>query len=193
MLPILYLMACGGPPPEPTPPVPQPPAPGALQCPEGTSMQTTTTSSGEERWCDRGGVMNGPYVKTFADGSRAVKGVYEDNLPDGDWMEWHANGQEKQKGKYNRGKETGSWTWWYENGNRAEEGDYISGRKNGTWTTWYEDGKKKDEGLYQNGSKNGSWTYYNDDEENTVARTERWELGAMKESKDAAPPKPAPK
>ena len=91
-----------------------------------------------------------------------------------------------QKGKFVKGKQTGSWTWWHPNGQRAEEGDYLVGRKAGQWVSWYESGAKKEEGIYHNGMKNGVWTYYNDDKDNTVEKTERWENGGIVEENGKA-------
>jgi antitoxin component YwqK of YwqJK toxin-antitoxin module len=193
MLTTLFLLACSGsetPAEDPAALLP----PAEITCPEGTVLQTAASAKGEETWCDRGGVMHGPYLQHYPDGSKATKGTYDSNVPDSDWIYWHPNGQESSKGKYARGKQTGSWTWWHANGNRQEEGDYLAGRKAGQWTTWYEDGKKKEEGIYHNGMKNGAWTYFNDDEENTIQKVERWELGEMKESREVKPvPKPKDK
>lgn len=154
-----------------------------ISCPEGTALEIGQTAKGTEQWCDRGGVMHGPYFRQYPSGARAVKGRYDNNQPDGDWIWWHdgADEIESQKGKYVKGKQTGAWTWWHPNGKRAEEGDYLAGRKAGQWVAWYESGAKKDEGLYNNGMKSGLWTYFNDDSENTVLKTERWENGSIVE------------
>ncbi len=195
MFTTLLLAACSGTAPTDAPATDAPaPVVQELQCPEGTTIQSANSAKGEEKWCDRGGVMHGPYVQYYPDGSKAVKGSYDSNVPDGDWIYWHENGQESSKGKYVKGKQTGSWTWWHPNGNRMEEGDFLAGRKAGQWTSWFESGMKKEEGIYHNGMKNGTWTYFMDDEENSVARIEKWELGEMKEAKESAPkPKPKPK
>src|SRR5688572_8225088 len=127
LTPLSLLLACAG---EPLPVEPvEPPPPPEIACPEGTVLQTATSSKGEEKWCDRGGVMHGPYIQHYPDGGKAQKGGYDSNVPDGDWIYWHPNGQESSKGKYARGKQTGSWTWWHPNGNRQEEGDFLGGRK----------------------------------------------------------------
>lgn len=192
MLTTLLLLACGADPAvdgadaaEPD----LPPAPPDVVCPEGTAIQTASSAKGEEKWCDRGGVMHGPYIQYFPDGARAVKGAYADNVPDGDWTQWHPNGQQSSKGKYVRGKQFGSWTWWHDNGNRAEEGDFLAGRKAGQWTAWFPTGLKKEEGIFHNGIKNGTWTYYNDDAENSIQRMERWELGELRDTKVTGPAK----
>lgn len=182
---LLLLAGCSGSPPEindPTPgPEPAGPALPPLSCPAGSSVQSGVSSKGTEAWCDRGGIMHGPYVRLYPSGARAVKGAYDNNQPDGDWFWWHENSTEASKGKYVRGKQTGPWTWWHENGSRAEEGDFLQGRKAGQWVSWYESGVKKDDGMYHNGIKDGLWTYYEDNPDNPVARTELWEEGAVKE------------
>jgi antitoxin component YwqK of YwqJK toxin-antitoxin module len=186
MLHALLFLACGGsPPPDAPPPDVVPGAPTTnLQCAEGTTQKETTTASGTERWCDRDGVMHGPYLRLFPDGTRAARGAYDNSQPDGDWVWWHENGQESGKGKYAKGgRQTGSWTRWHPNGAKQEEGDYLAGRKAGSWIRWFESGKKAEEGLYHNDTKNGLWTYFLDDDENRVEKTELWEGGVMKEEK----------
>lgn len=194
--PLLTLLAaCGA----PTPPAtdggatsPQLPSTGANQfaCPEGTKQTETTTGGGSERYCDKDGLMQGPYIRFFPSGDWAAKGAYDRSEPDGDWTWRHDNLKDAQKGKYVKGKQVGSWTRWYPNGQKEEEGDYLSGRKAGTWTSYYESGRKKEFGIYHNDMKNGLWTYLFDNEEGTVNKTELWEGGAMKEEKivNAEPP-----
>jgi len=150
-----------------------------MSCPAGTQHQSAETSEGTEHWCDRDGVMDGPFLRFHNDGGKAATGAYINNLPDGPWIWWHANGKESEKGKYVKGKQTGSWTKWYETGERLEEGDYLQGRKQGTWTTWYESGRKKESGIYHNGMKSSTWTYYKDDEDNTEDRTEKFQNGQV--------------
>jgi hypothetical protein len=191
------LLACAGAPtdPEPTenPDAAAAAAAGAPACPEGTRLHESSNGSGSEVFCDRDGVMQGPYLRKYPSGERAAKGAYANSEPDGDWTWWHENGQESQKGKYTKGKQVGSWTRWHDNGTRAEEGDYLSGRKAGTWATYYESGRKKDAGIYHNDMKNGVWTYWFDDDENTLEKTELWEGGAMKKEEivNKEPPDPS--
>jgi antitoxin component YwqK of YwqJK toxin-antitoxin module len=165
-----------------------------IQCPEGRTFGSARTAKGEEQFCSRNGMLDGPYFRRHPNGNKAEKGTYADNVQDGDWWWWYENGQEQRKGKYSKGRKIGPWTEWYDNGNRLEEGDYLQNRKQGQWVTWYEDGLKKEEGLYHNDGKNGDWTYYNDDPpDNTVAKTERWENGAVVESKGTDPVAKPPK
>jgi antitoxin component YwqK of YwqJK toxin-antitoxin module len=197
---LAWMTACSG----SDPATPEDPATGGplrpqIQCAEGRTLESSNSAKGEEQWCDRAGMMDGPYVKIFPNGEKASKGTYLNNMQDGDWWSWHDNGQEASKGKYTKGKKTGPWTWWHPNGNRAEEGDYLMNRKQGQWTAWYESGMKKEEGLYHNDGKNGVWTYFNDDAENTIAKTERYENGGLVETKGTDPvvrgataPAPAP-
>jgi antitoxin component YwqK of YwqJK toxin-antitoxin module len=194
-LTLLLAIGCGGTPPEtgePTDPQPEinpaateefSDAARALQCPEGTTIERGANAKGVEYWCDRDGVMHGSYLREYPSGELATKGAYDNNDADGAWIWWHENGQESSKGKYAKAKQTGSWTWWHENGERQKEGDFLVGRKQGQWTAWHESGLKAEEGLYHNDMKNGTWRYYNDDEENTVARTEVWQNGQMTNEK----------
>lgn len=163
-----------------------------ISCPEGTALETGQSAKGSEQWCARDGVMNGPYIRFHPNGIRAAKGAHLNNQQDGDWIWWHDNKKEAYKGKYVRGKPTGAWTWWYPNGNRQEEGDYLQGRKAGQWVSWFESGAKKDEGIYHNGMKDGQWLYYEDDAENSLSKTERWENGVMVEEHGPGVGKPVP-
>jgi antitoxin component YwqK of YwqJK toxin-antitoxin module len=162
---------------------------GGITCEAGTNPQEATTDKGREFWCDRGGVMHGPFLRLHSDDTKATEGAYSDNLPDGNWIWWHPNGTEASKGKYVKGKQTGSWTSWYEEGTRKDEGDYLQGRKQGTWTGWHATGMKSEEGIYHNGMKNALWTYFDDSEENFPVRTELWKNGQLAEEKEVPPPK----
>lgn len=158
------------------------PARPNISCPEGSELQIAKSPKGDEQYCERGaGIMHGPFLRYYPNGKRSIKGAYDNNLPDGDWIWWHENEKEASKGKYNHGKQVGAWTWWHPNGNRAEEGDFLQGRKAGQWILWYETGAKKEDGMFHNGMKDGTWTYFNDDSENTIAKTERYENGALVE------------
>ncbi|MEZ4235774.1 MAG: hypothetical protein R3F59_06340 [Myxococcota bacterium] len=183
MLIVSALSACIG---SSTPTVPEPSSEPdevgpSLTCPDGTSQETSVSEGGTEVWCDKGGIMHGPYLRLYPNGQRAAKGAYDNNLADSDWIWWHENGAEASKGKYVRGKQTGQWTWWHDNGVKAEDGDFLQGRKAGQWVSYYESGAKKEEGMYHNSIKDGLWTFYEDNAENSVLRTELWEQGSLAE------------
>jgi len=181
-------------PPAPVAPVPEAPVTPTvgLDCPEGTTQEEARRDDGIERWCDRNGIQDGDYVRTYADGSRAASGSWDDNQEDGPWVWWHDNGQEKTRGKYIKGRQAGSWTWYYANGNREKEGDYLQGREAGLWTYWYESGRRKEEGLFHNGMKNGTWSYSLDDEGNSLVRTEKWSNGVLVSTETAPVATPDP-
>ncbi|MBX2796624.1 MAG: hypothetical protein KTR31_03110 [Myxococcales bacterium] len=165
-------------------PEPEDDAPN-LNCPESTKLESGSSSKGVEYWCDREGVMHGPYVQYHpnAERTKAISGSYDNNDADGSWIWWHENGEPRSKGKYNKGKQTGAWTWWHENGQRKEEGDFLQGRRQGQWTEFFESGLKKSEGMYHNDMKNGVWTFFNDDSENSVAKTQTYQNNEMTEEK----------
>ncbi len=153
--------------------------PPMLNCPSETTLESGSSAKGVEHWCDRGGVMHGPYLLHHPNEEKATSGTYDNNQEHGAWTWWHDNGQQAQKGKYNRGKKTGAWTWWHENGNRLKEGDYLQGRRQGQWTTFYPSGMKESEGMFQNDRRNGVWNFYSDDEDNAITKTERYENDEM--------------
>jgi len=168
--------------PPPTPEIDPSPAP-TIECGEGTTLEKGVSSKGVEYWCDRDGVMHGSFVRFHHNDRKAVSGEYNSNQPNGNWTWWHETGHESKKGKYVRGKQTGAWTWWHEGGERAREGDFLAGRKAGQWTAWFPSGVKQEEGMFHNDMKNALWTFYNDDDQNSVARTELWRNGEMVEEK----------
>lgn len=193
---LVWGMACGGggEPVAPVAPVPgglaqrrELPAPTMPSCPTDSNLEVVETDAGAEQYCDRDGVLHGPYFSYYPDGTHKSRGAYDLGEPNGDWFWWHDNGNEQQQGRYVRGKKTGSWSAWHSNGNRAEEGDYLQGRKAGKWVSWFSSGARSEEGMYHNGMKDGSWTYYNDDVEGTVERTERWENGVLAEEHKTKP------
>lgn len=183
----LSLFGCGDPAPAPTPApagapreavIPEPDLP-TLACPEATTQESASSDKSVQYWCERDGVMHGPYVEYHLNDEKAASGAYVENQPDGPWIWWHDNGATEKKGKFSKGKQTGAWTWWHANGNRKEEGDFLQGRRQGQWTTYYESGLKESEGMYQNGMKNGAWTFYEDDVENTVILARNYENGEV--------------
>ena len=129
-------------------------------------------------WCGQNGMRHGKFVQLRPDGSGLVEGTFSRNLRSGVWMETHSDGRTAWRGTYRSGKRTGTWVWWHENGMIYEEGEYLAGRRQGEWVKWYPSGAVQEEGLYQTDQKTGLWTRYNDDEENTLAAAESWELGS---------------
>ena len=173
-----------------TPPEPQPRTPAAaldqpqvpnLPCPPETQLESGSSPKGQEYFCQRDGELHGAYLRYHPeppDGGELVKGVsgsYQNGKEHGNWTWWYEDGTPMAKGKYNVGKQTGAWTWWHEGGSRKEEGDFIQGRRQGQWTTYFESGRKSAQGMYHNGMRQGSWVFYDDDQENSLARTEIYE------------------
>jgi antitoxin component YwqK of YwqJK toxin-antitoxin module len=153
-----------------------------LDCPDGATEQIGRSANGIEQWCDREGVMHGPYQRYHDNMGRAVDGGYEHNMPDGSWTWYHEEGTTKSKGNYRKGKQAGSWTWWHPNGLRAEEGDFLAGRRAGQWTSWYDDGRVQHEGQYHNGNKDAEWRYYQPNTDQKIERTEVWEKGILRQT-----------
>jgi hypothetical protein len=159
-----------------------------IECTEGARPQAGKSANGIEQWCERDGVMHGPYNRFHDDGTKAVDGMYADNAPDGNWLWKHPNGTKASKGTYRKGKQAGSWTWWHPNGMRAQEGDFLAGRKAGHWTAWFDEGSKKEMGLYHNGNKHGDWSYFKSQTDEDLARTETWQRGVLVQTVLPAPP-----
>ncbi len=161
----------------PQEPIPTPAV--AVQCPEATELQWGQRLDAVEHWCQAGGVMNGPYVRTFTEGKVAIRGGYRNNKPDGEWVWWSASGQMVARGRYQVGKMSDRWSWWHENGQLKQTGEFSDGRQSGSWPSWHDNGQKAEEGLYLNGAKDGVWGYW--DRDAIEVRSEYWRQGTLLE------------
>jgi antitoxin component YwqK of YwqJK toxin-antitoxin module len=114
-------------------------------CPEGTTLTGPTGSNGEtitvngqaEAVCiSPDGTRNGPFIKWFRNGKKAVKGNYKNNNKSGEWTYWSELGNKIGKGSFNNDKPEGKWHTWHENGALESEGEYHRGLQNGTFIYW---------------------------------------------------------
>lgn len=76
---------------------------------------------------DGGTVDHGRCVMTYADGTKAGEGRYEEGQTAGIWRGWHPNGQLSMEGKYVFGKKEGKWTWWDNEGRISRQARYTQG------------------------------------------------------------------
>lgn len=163
-------------------------------CPSGAEMQQVAASDppvpepedgwppGEdlnaERWyCSGPGGREGSLVQVRKDGTVALRGSYAANRRDGPWEAAYPDGTPHWRGAFKAGKRAGTWTWWHENGMIAEEGAYLAGHRQGEWAAWYPSGNVREEGLYQTDQRTGLWASYKDDEDNSLASVESFEMG----------------
>ncbi len=99
---------------------------GALE--QVVEKQGSLTIKKQVRRLPDGGTVNhGLCVMTYADGTKAGEGRYEDGQTAGIWRGWYANGQLSMEGKYVFGKKDGRWTWWNKDGSISKQASYARG------------------------------------------------------------------
>jgi serine/threonine protein kinase len=108
--------------PDGTPPVPQPvarpPAPAPLaagqkvappvaassptiECPDGARL--IVHSMPREAWCEIGGEREGPYLRLWPNGFKAIEGEYRHGKKHGHWLEFYEQGGERSRIEWRRG------------------------------------------------------------------------------------------
>ena len=64
----------------------------------------------------RNGIMHGPQVAYYDDGTLWYRGSHNNGKKEGPWIDWHPNGNLNYKGNYKNGKRTGRWVDYKSNG-----------------------------------------------------------------------------
>jgi hypothetical protein len=82
---------------------------------------------------------------------------------DGPFMKFFEDGAKAVEGKYLKGKREGEWKHYYDKGSKFAEGEYLNGFKNGHWYFYYRDGKIRSEGIYVQDQKDGPWKEWDRD------------------------------
>lgn len=106
--------------------------------------------------------IDGPYVQWHANGQKAIEGLYQNRLPQGQWKLWYDNGVPMFQEELINGVRNGPSMGWYPNGKQAGQGQYVNGVRDGVWILWYNNGSKMQEGAYGNEQQQGDWTYWYD-------------------------------
>ncbi|QGJ69455.1 Hypothetical protein PBC10988_11370 [Planctomycetales bacterium 10988] len=106
----------------------------------------------------------GYWTHYHEDGSLKSRGMYDDDLREGEWEfyypEEHAyyTGQVKATGDFSNGMKIGDWEEYYPDGELALEGAYnTDGERIGRWVAYHENGEIKWSGYYEEGVKKGYW------------------------------------
>ncbi len=96
---------------------------------------------------------DGPWRRTYPDGSVWEEGRFEDGLMVGEFTRYYPDGQRSLHTSYVAGHKHGSFTSWYANGQIFEQGQYIAGQRDGTWTSYYETGQILEESVWKRGHR----------------------------------------
>lgn len=91
-------------------------------------------------------------------GNLKARGMYNDDMREGEWEYFSPDGKLCIRGRYSNDKRDGPWVF------RTRRGTYKDGKMHGKWTKYYSNGIKAIEGTYLMGLKDGYFTYrYNSD------------------------------
>ncbi len=74
-------------------------------------------------------VDHGLCVMTYANGTKAGEGRFEDGRTTGIWRGWYSNGQLSMQGKHLFWQKESQWTWWNKDGSISKRESYARGLK----------------------------------------------------------------
>lgn len=106
------------------------------------------------------GLLNGPYLSLYEDGTLSVKGSFTSGSRSGTWQFNYQNGQPAVEGDFDFGVRMGAWREWYWMASPKMDGAFQFNRKDGLWREYHNNGKLKAEGQYKRGQKEGPWRLY---------------------------------
>ncbi len=76
----------------------------SLDCPAGTHVAGAAPPRGLKLWCEtERGVMQGKFVRYFADGAKAEEGEFRDGKKHGRWTEYYEVGGERERTEWRKG------------------------------------------------------------------------------------------
>ena len=104
-------------------------------------------------------INDGLYIGFYDNGSIKEKGIYVNDLKDGNWNEYYDNGSILSEINFINGD--GLYTSFYLTGEVLSKGNYINNKKHGKWTKYYKDGNKSWEYYFYNDSLNPNKICYN--------------------------------
>ncbi len=153
--------------------------PPRFHCPAGTVRKssggylTRHYTAACERWCERGGKKQGPFVsveKRFDE--HVVSGTYQDGKQHGEWRRYR-NGALVARQIFRRGRRHGVYETRHPNGSLAERALYDGDKLNGTRKTWDSAGRLKSIGGYKAGKRIGAHVKYSGGSRVAVERYDR--------------------
>ncbi len=122
-----------------------------------------------------GAVRRGPWVGTYVDaGTTESEQLYVDGLMEGPFLSWWPDGTPRAEGTYLTSLAEFTWRFWHQNGQLMAECDFHQGQFHGPCTEWYDTGVKKAEGTYSMGMRVGDWIYWTEDGEETSEAFDGW-------------------
>lgn len=74
------------------------------------------------------GVLNGPTITFYADGSPKDSGQYVNDIKEGLWKEWNKNGQPESMGSFVHNVQQGEWQYYHPNGQRSTREVYANSK-----------------------------------------------------------------
>ncbi len=133
--------------------------PPRLACPP-SSRPRPLELEGSPGWAcaDREGVLGGPFLTTYPDGSTELSGAHRTGLLHGPWRHLYPNGKTAEAGAYLAGKKDGTWQLTTERGGLL--GDYQMKAGTGVEKRWYADGQLASERSYKDGVLDGPSAVY---------------------------------
>jgi antitoxin component YwqK of YwqJK toxin-antitoxin module len=78
----------------------------------------------------------------YPNGQVRLQGEYESDQPKSNtmWSWWYANGQKAVEGMFAGGEKHGRWIWWHENGQKKVEGYFENSQPSQNWIWWKDNG-----------------------------------------------------
>ena len=104
--------------------------------------------------------LNGPYIVSNGDGSKASYGYYKNGEQDSSFTSWHPNGKTLAEGKFKNNRKIGNWKYYYYDGTLSNEEVYEDGKLTGKNIQYNEDGGIDKELNYNNGELDGLLKMY---------------------------------
>lgn len=101
------------------------------------------------------GMLNGPAIYYYEDGSPQMQGMYTDDVKTGLWKQWDSDAS-YGIGEFLDDIPDGRWTFYYPDGSIRSEGKFYNGLQSGVWIEYRETGEIA-EGTYANGLPEGTW------------------------------------
>ena len=84
------------------------------------------------------GKLNGEVIEYDSLGNELTKGIYQNDLREGEWF-YHV-GDHKETGMYSYGKRTGKWVYYFPNGKIAFTGEFNDDEPVGRHRYFYDNG-----------------------------------------------------
>lgn len=143
----------------------------------GVVAQDDFTSSGAINRSDENGLRQGPWEKTYPDGTLMYRANFLDGKPVGEMLRYHPGGKLMAWVVYDAEGVNGKGELFDENGLKVAEGCYIGSDKTGEWRFYNSKGDLLTKENYKNNLKDGeSRSYY---QSGRPASLRMWRAGVL--------------